>query len=343
MPVGTHGTVKALRNEDIEELDYNLILGNAYHLYLRPGTEVIKHSGGLHRFMSWKHNILTDSGGFQVFSLTRFRKIKNDGIYFRSHIDGSEHLLTPEKVVQIQSDFGSDILMPLDVCTPSDCSIKDAENALRITTEWAERSHNVWKKSETYKKSYLFGIIQGNFFKELRKRSVSEVCSIDLPGYAIGGLSVGESPLLFKEMLAYTSLLMPEEKPRYLMGVGTPDYILDAVENGMDLFDSVFPTRISRNAMVFTPRGTLSLRRENIKMDLQPIDPECRCYTCMHYSKAYIRHLFKAREINASVLTTYHNLYFMNQLMKNIRYSIENGKFKEFKKEFLKKYMQNQN
>lgn len=338
MPVGTNGTVKALRNEDIEALDFKLILGNAYHLYLRPGLEVVRQSGGLHRFMSWKYNILTDSGGFQVFSLAPFRKISDAGVDFRSHIDGSLHKLTPEKVIEIQSVLGSDILMPLDVCTPHDCSPGQAEDAVRITTLWAKRSRDVWK-STMKDDSYLFGIIQGNFYKDLRERSVSEICVLDLPGYAIGGLSVGESGDVFTDMLVHTADLMPREKPLYLMGVGTPDYILTAVENGVDLFDSVFPTRISRNAMVFTPSGPLSLRQEKMKLDVKPIDPDCGCYTCKHYSRAYLRHLFKAREINAPVLATYHNLFFMEQMMKAVRKAITEGRFSGFKKEFLGKYM----
>jgi queuine tRNA-ribosyltransferase len=231
MPVGTNGTVKALRNEDIEALDFRLILGNAYHLYLRPGLEVIKKSGGLHRFMSWKHNILTDSGGFQVFSLAPLRKIRDEGIDFRSHVDGSFHRLTPEKVIEIQAVLGSDILMPLDVCTPHDCTLKEAEDAVRMTTAWAKKSRDTWR-SVVKDKAYLFGIIQGNFFKTLRKRSVSEICALDLPGYAIGGLSVGESTETFTDMLIHTAGFMPGEKPLYLMGVGTGLYHHRSGERG---------------------------------------------------------------------------------------------------------------
>lgn len=337
MPVGTNGTVKALRNEDIEKLNYRLILGNAYHLYLRPGTDIIKNSRGLHNFMSWKYNILTDSGGFQVFSLAHFRKIEDQGIYFRSHIDGSYHRLTPEKVIEIQSIIGSDILMPLDVCTPPDCSREQARDAVLTTTRWAEQSLQTWKEKVQYE-SHVFGIIQGNFYKDLREISAEGLCSLDFPGYAIGGLSVGETPGVYADILAHTAGLLPPEKPRYLMGVGTPDYILEAVQNGIDLFDCVYPTRIARNAMAFTWSGTLSLRKESLKTDNGPIDEECGCYTCSHFSRAYLRHLFRAREINAAVFTTYHNLYFMQQFIEEIRKSIADKSFLPFKKDFLLKY-----
>jgi queuine tRNA-ribosyltransferase len=337
MPVGTNGTIKALKNEDIEELGFRLILGNAYHLYLRPGTEIIKEFKGLHNFMSWKYNILTDSGGFQVFSLAHFRKIEEAGIYFRSHIDGSYHRLTPEKVIEIQTILGSDILMPLDVCTPPGCTQKEAEQAVDSTFEWAQKSYQAWKSTTEYE-SFLFGIIQGNFYKDLREKSVSQICSIDLPGYAIGGLSVGEAPEVYEDILAHTACLLPGEKPRYLMGVGTPEYILEAVQNGIDLFDCVYPTRIARNAMAFTSSGPLSLRRENMKSDTRPIDPGCGCYTCTRFSRAYLRHLFKTREINAAVFTTYHNLYFMEHFMKDMREAITRNSFLQFKKDFLSHY-----
>jgi queuine tRNA-ribosyltransferase len=336
MPVGTNATVKSVYLPDLEEFGINLILSNTYHLYLRPGIEVIRNAGGLHKFMNWKHNILTDSGGFQVFSLAMLRKIEEGGVFFQSHIDGSSHRLTPETVVSLQKDLGSDIIMALDVCTPHDISEKEALNALIITTKWAERCRESWKQDPGY--SLLFGIVQGNMYKTLRKRSAEELSGLDLPGYAIGGLSVGEEFSQFRDILGFTAELLPREKPRYLMGIGTPDYILEAVENGIDHFDCVYPTRIARNALAFTGNGNLNLRLEKNKMDLLPIDPDCNCRTCQNYSRSYIRHLFKTKEILAPMLTTYHNLYWLENFMKDIRKSIKECRFMEFKKEFLSKF-----
>jgi queuine tRNA-ribosyltransferase len=338
MPVGTNATVKAITNEQLEDLGINLILGNTYHLFLRPGLEVLQRSGGLHSFMSWKHNILTDSGGFQIFSLAPFRKIEEQGVIFRSHLDGSRFQLTPEDVVDIQRALGSDILMPLDLCTPPGIGEKEAQQAVDLTTRWAGRSKNRWLASDPTVQGNLFGIIQGNFYAPLRKRSAEQLLELDLPGYAIGGLSVGESFSVFQEILDLSAGLIPERYPRYLMGVGTPEYILEAVERGIDMFDCVFPTRTARNAQAFTSRGPLSLKTEAVKLDQQPIDPECSCSTCRRYSRAYLRHLFKTKEILAAMLTTQHNLSFIQSLVLSIRQSIGEGKFRSFKEGYLGRY-----
>ena len=339
MPVGTNATVKSMRLENLEEMNVNLILSNTYHLYLRPGIDVIKNAGGLHKFMNWKHNILTDSGGFQVFSLASFRKIEDDGVFFRSHVDGSSHRLTPEKVVNLQQIFGSDIIMPLDVCTSHDIAEKEALDAVVLTTKWARQSLDEWMRPGDSCYGQLFAIVQGNMYEDLRRRSAEELVELEFPGYAVGGLSVGEEFAQFCEVLEYTSLMLPEEKPKYLMGIGTPDYIIQAVENGIDLFDCVYPTRIARNALAFTNNGNLNIRLERNKLDLNPIDPECSCYTCSNYSRSYIRHLFKAKEILAPVLMSYHNLFWLESFMKRLRDSVKKKRFLEFKKEFLTRFM----
>lgn len=336
MPVGTNATVKAMRPEDLEAAGIRLILSNAYHLYLRPGMEVIRASGGLHRFMGWQWNILTDSGGFQVFSLATHRTVDDDGVWFRSHIDGSRHRLTPEDVVGIQRTLGSDLIMPLDECSPPEIPLEEARGAVERTTRWARRSRDEWRRTDG--EGTLFGIIQGNLYPELRRRSASELLELELPGYAIGGLSVGEPFVRFREVLFYTTPLIPESLPRYLMGVGSPAYILEAVEAGIDLMDCVLPTRTARNAQAFTFKGPLNLRNEPMRMDQQPIDPGCRCRTCERYSRAYLRHLFKTREILAAMLTTDHNLHFLHAMMQSIRRAIENDRFREFKREFLDLY-----
>jgi queuine tRNA-ribosyltransferase len=338
MPVGTNAAVKAITHHDLEEIGFHLILGNTYHMYLRPGLDVIRGYGSLHRFSGWNGNILTDSGGFQVFSLAPFRKIREEGVSFRSHIDGSSQVFTPESVVAAQAVFGSDILMPLDVCTPPGITRAEADNALAITRSWAERSKAAWGGLDEARRGELFGIIQGNFFEDLRRRGAQEILSLDLPGIAIGGLSVGESPRRFGELLEFTAALLPREKPRYVMGIGTPEYILQAVENGVDMFDCVFPTRIARNGCLFTRRGRLVLKREeNRGRDLPP-DPGCSCPVCARYSIGYLRHLFKAGEILGPVLATYHNLYYMKKFMDEISDSIKNRGFLRFKKEFLELY-----
>ncbi len=334
MPVGTQATVKAMLPEALKDIGIKLILSNSYHLYLRPGHKLIERAGGLHKFMNWDRAILTDSGGFQVFSLNSLRKVKDEGVVFRSHIDGSEHFLTPELAVEIQESLGSDIAMTLDECAPYPATYIQTEEAMIRSIKWAKRCKSAHKRED----QALFGIIQGGFFSKLREKSTEEMVALDFPGYGIGGLSVGEPKEVMYEMLEVVTPLIPESKPRYLMGVGEPIAILEAVERGVDMFDCVLPTRNARNASVFTNDGPISLVRAMYREDFTPIDKDCHCYTCSHYTKAYLRHLFKAKEILASVLATWHNLYFMENFMKKIRDAIRNGRFSEFKEEFLRRY-----
>jgi len=339
MPVGTNGTVKAVTVEDLKEIGFEMILSNTYHLYLRPGIEVMAASGGLHRFMNWDRNILTDSGGFQIFSLSSLRKMSFEGVKFLSHIDGSSHFFTPEKIVEIQCVLGSDIQMQLDVCSPWGSGYKDSEKALSITTEWLGRAKLIWeqKRTEGYDGGF-FPIVQGGFFPDLRKRSAEACIEADTPGIAIGGLSVGEPPEVFSQTLNLTAALLPYEKPRYVMGVGTPEYVLDAIENGIDMFDCVLPTREGRNGRVYTRSGPFALKKSENRMDFMPIDKECGCKVCQKYSRAYLRHLFKTREILCSMLASFHNLYFLHQLVLDSRLAIRENRFSEFKKDFLSKY-----
>ena len=339
MPVGTNGTVKALTVDDLTEIGFEIILSNTYHLYLRPGSSVIAGAGSLHEFMHWNRNILTDSGGFQVFSLAPFRKITDEGVKFRSHIDGSYHVLTPEKVVEIQAILNSDIQMQLDVCTPWDTEYKKALKDLRVTTGWLERAKRTWdeKVSAGYS-GKLFSIIQGNFYKDLREQSVASCVNADTPGIAIGGLSVGEPADVFTEYLAYTTSLLPVEKPRYVMGIGTPQYILTAIDRGVDMFDCVLPTRSGRIGHVFTQNGPLALKKSEHEMSFTPIDERCDCKVCRNYTRAYLRHLFKTQEILCSMLCSYHNLYFLHNLVKNARKAIEEDRFVFFKTEFLRRF-----
>jgi queuine tRNA-ribosyltransferase len=339
MPVGTNAAVKALTREDLVEIGFEIILSNTYHLYLRPGTGIIGAAGGLHRFMNWDRNILTDSGGFQVFSLAPFRKITVEGALFRSHIDGSRHFLSPEGVVEIQRVFNSDIQMQLDICTGWGIPRKEAEKALEITGGWLLRSKKAWdeKREEGYR-GRLFGIVQGNFFKDLREQSAALVASSGVEGIAIGGLSVGEPPDVYREFLAYTASLLPRQNPLYVMGIGTPGYILDAIEQGIDMFDCVAPTREGRNGRVYTKKGSLSLKKAENSLDFLPIDEECNCKVCRAYSRAYLRHLFKTREILCSMLASYHNLYFLHNLVKEARKAIEEDRFSQFKRDTLSRY-----
>lgn len=343
MPVGTNATVKAMLHESIAAMGYNLILGNTYHLYLRPGQEVIDHYGSLHEFSNWQGNILTDSGGFQVFSLAPFRKIKEEGVRFRSHIDGAYHMLTPEDVVDLQESFKSDIAMCLDVCTPPDITYKKALSALELTTRWAARSKERWQQRADGWQGQLFGIIQGNFYKDLRKRSTEEILELDLPGVAIGGLSVGETFPQFEEFLGYTGELLPADKPRYLMGIGTPDYILSAVENGIDMFDCVFATRTARNGTVFTDDGMIALKKAKHRMDKGPIVPGCGCRACSQYSRGYLRHLFKTNEILGSMLATEHNLQYLYDFVQRIHTAIRENRFNDFKREYLTRFFADKN
>jgi len=339
MPVGTNGTVKAITTDDLKQIGFNLILSNTYHLYLRPGEDVIEKAGGLHKFINWDRNILTDSGGFQVFSLSALRKITTEGAQFQSHIDGSKHFLTPEKAVDIQVTLGSDIQMQLDYCSPFGASRRESENALDITNQWLGRALTKWKQSvENGYKGSLFSIVQGNFFPDLRKISADVCAASDTPGIAIGGLSVGEPADLFYETLAATAALLPEDKPRYVMGIGTPQYILNAIEQGIDMFDCVLLTREGRNGRVYTQNGPLSIKKAENRLDFSPIDKECSCKVCREYSRAYLRHLFKTREILCSMLASFHNLYFISDLVARSRKAIEEGRFTEFKRDFLSAY-----
>ena len=338
MPVGTQAAIKGVEMPTMAQLGFSLILSNTYHLYLRPGPDLIRRSGGLHGFTGWKGNFLTDSGGFQVFSLSPLRKILPEGVRFRSHIDGSSHTLTPESVVDIQVAFNSDIQMVLDVCTAPGISEKKALEAVYTTSAWAKRALLAWKqKGEAGYKGSLFGIIQGNFFENLRQRSAQELIDLDFPGYAIGGLSVGEEFPVFQHFLHYTAGLLPINKPRYLMGIGTPEYILEAVENGIDMFDCVFPTRVARNGLFFTRNGRLVIKNERYKEDLRPIEADGPIAS---HSRAYLRHLFKSEEMLGPMLATQHNLFFLYRMMQEIRQAIAENRFREYKKGFLACYQQ---
>ena len=339
MPVGTNATVKAISKDDLEEIGFEIILANTYHLYLRPGADIVHEAGGLHGFSKWNRNFLTDSGGFQVFSLSKLRKIEAGGVAFQSNIDGSRHFFTPENVVQTQTKFNSDIQMQLDVCTGFGVERKEAEKALQITSSWAERAIKEWNvQRENGYLGKLFPIVQGNFFEDLRKESAQFVSSLDTPGIAIGGLSVGETPEVFAQMLQYTVQFLPREKPRYVMGIGTPEYILEAVNDGIDMFDCVLPTRNARNGSYFTHHGMLSIKQERFMHDFSPLDSECHCKVCQTYSRAYLRHLFKEQEILSSMLASYHNLYFLNNMLKEIRVAINENRFTEYRENFLKQF-----
>jgi len=326
MPIGTQGTVKTLTPRDLHEIGAEIILSNTYHLNLRPGPELIKEAGGLHKFINWDKPILTDSGGFQVFSLAHMRKVTDAGVEFTSHIDGSKHFLTPEKVLEIQSAFGSDIMMPLDECVAYPCDKKTAEEALVRTTKWVRESKQYAASSEQ-EKGALFGIIQGSTYKDLRKRSAEEIAALDFPGYAIGGLSVGEPQAEMFEMLNIVTDVLPAKAPRHLMGVGYAADILGAIKLGADLFDCVIPTRLARHGSFLTYEGKTSIRLNKFERDFTPIDPECDCYACRNFTKAYIRHLFWAREITAMHLLTIHNLRFFMRMLVKVRQEIAAGDF----------------
>ena len=332
MPVGTQATVKAVLPRDLKEIGASIILSNTYHLYLRPGFDVVKEAGGLHEFMGWNSPILTDSGGFQVFSLGSLRKITDDGVVFKSHLDGSEHFISPEKATEIQNALGADIIMSFDECVQYPCDYSQAKSAVDRTTQWAKRCKNAHKRHD----QALFGIIQGSVYKELRLKSVADLVELDFPGYAIGGLSVGEPKDKMYEVLDYTVPLLPRDKPRYLMGVGSADSLIEGVMHGVDMFDCVLPTREARHGTVMTTKGKLVLRNATYSRDYNPIDPECDCYACSNFSRAYIRHLIKADEILASMLTSIHNLKFLIDLMKKIRKAILEDRFVEFKQNFYK-------
>ena len=335
MPVGTQATVKSMTPEELKEIGSQIILSNTYHLYLRPGHELVKKAGGLHEFMHWDKPILTDSGGFQVFSLGPLRKISEEGVEFRSHLDGSKHFLTPEKAMEIQNALGSDIMMAFDECAPYPASREYVKNSLERTTRWLERCKEAHKNPE---KQALFGIIQGGMYKDLREQSAKEITAIDLPGYAIGGLSVGEPKPMMYDILEHTTPFMPVAKPRYLMGVGSPDDLIEGVIRGVDMFDCVLPTRIARNGTAMTSQGKVVVRNATYAEDFTPLDPECDCYTCRNYTKAYIRHLIKTNEMLGARLITTHNLHFLLKLMENIRQAIREDRLLDFRKEFFTKY-----
>lgn len=335
MPVGTQATVKAMTPEELKEMEAQIILSNTYHLYLRPGHELVEKAGGLHKFMNWDRPILTDSGGFQVFSLGDLRKITEEGVEFRSHLDGSKHFLSPEKAIEVENALGADIIMAFDECAPYPADRKYVKNSLERTTRWAKRCKEAHKNPDT---QALFGIVQGGMYRDLREQSAAEIIALDFPGYAIGGLSVGEPKELMYEVLDYTAPLLPKDKPRYLMGVGSPDDLLEGVIRGVDMFDCVLPTRIARNGTAMTSQGKVVIKNAKYFDDFSPLDPECDCYTCKNYTKAYLRHLYKANEILSSRLMSTHNLHFLIRLMKDVRQAIMEDRLLDFKAEFYQKY-----
>ncbi len=350
MTVGTVGAVKGLTPPEIRELGGQIILSNTYHLHLRPGEDLIEKAGGLHKFMNWDGPILTDSGGYQIFSLTDIRKIKEDGVEFQSHIDGKKIFLTPEKCIGIQQKLGVDIMMCLDECPAADAERKYVEKSLELTTRWAARCQTFASQTRRGRTgasptgkgrrsaALTFGIVQGGMHADLRERSARELTDIGFDGYAIGGLSVGEASEVMYEMIEATVPHLPEDKPRYLMGVGTPENILEAVERGIDMFDCVLPTRNARHGHLFTSQGVVRLKKSEYKDDLSPLDPECDCYTCKNHTKAYLRHLFVAGEVLSLRLNTLHNVAFYLKMMKQIREAIEEDRFAEFKSDFLSNY-----
>lgn len=339
MPVGTHGAVKTLSPRDLEEADAQIILSNAYHLFLRPGLEVIRQAGGLHAFMSWPKPVLTDSGGYQIFSLAGFRKIRDEGVEFQSHLDGARHFLKPEDVIGIQQVLGSDIMMPLDECVQYPCSRNEAEIALERTISWARRCrHAAGQAAAGSAEQLLFGIVQGATYDDLRRASASRTVEIGFDGYALGGLSVGEPKDLLYTIVRTTTGFLPQGAPRYLMGVGLPEDILEAVEAGVDMFDCVIPTRYGRNGTAFTSTGKITIRNSPYIDDCSSLDAACDCYTCRHFSRAYLRHLVNCSEILGLRLISQHNVHFYLNLMKQIRRAIDEERFAEFKKAFLSTY-----
>lgn len=340
MPVGTQGTVKTLDPEELSQVGSQIILGNTYHLYLRPGTEVIERAGGLQKFSNWNRPMLTDSGGYQVYSLSGLRKVTDDGVVFQSHIDGSYHHFSPEFTTQIQLSLGSNIMMVLDECPPYPCTFDYALESLHRTTAWAGRCLTEFRDCEPrygYEQT-MFAIVQGSTFPDLRRQSAEALIALDFPGYAIGGLSIGEpKPVLF-EMIGLCTEMLPEEKPRYLMGMGKPEDIVEGISLGVDMFDCVLPTRNARKGQVFTWDGALNVRNAAYKMDFNPIADDCGCYTCGNFSRAYLRHLFNAQEILGMRLASLHNLYFYHELVKKCRECIADGKFGEWRTEFSRRY-----
>ena len=330
MPVGTYGTVKSMKPEELEGLGAEIILGNTFHLMLRPGTKVIQAHGDLHDFMHWDKPILTDSGGFQVFSLAKMRKITEEGVHFNSPVNGEKFLMTPESSMQVQRELGSDIVMIFDECTPYPATLTEARESMELSLRWAKRSKQAHEGNE----AALFGIVQGGMHEELRKHSAQHLMDIDFDGYAIGGLSVGEPKDERDHVLEVTTPLLPEDKPRYLMGVGKPEDIVESVKRGVDMFDCVIPTRNARNGFIFTRFGRLNIRNSKHQLDTSPIDKQCGCYTCQNYSRSYLRHLDKCSEMLGAHLNTIHNLYYYQELMRGIRQSIEENRFDAFTAEF---------
>ncbi|MDY6299617.1 tRNA guanosine(34) transglycosylase Tgt [Selenomonas bovis] len=335
MPVGTQASVKGVSPDELKDLGAGIILSNTYHLFLRPGMELIREAGGLHKFMQWDRAILTDSGGFQVFSLGDLRKITEEGVTFRSHIDGSKKFLSPEVSMQVQMCLGSDIVMAFDECVPYPADYEYAKRSTERTQRWAERC----QRAMTAPQQGLFGIVQGGMYKDLRRWHVARLVEMDLPGYAVGGLSVGEPPELMYEMLSYSTSLLPEHKPRYLMGVGTPDHLVEGVARGIDMFDCVYPTRVARNGMAMTWTGRLVMKNANLEHDHRVIEEGCGCYACRNgYTRAYIRHLVRAGEIFGLRLLSLHNLYFLEEFVRRMRAAIIEGRFGSFRSEFLAGY-----
>ena len=334
MPVGTRGTVKGLSPRDLIEIKSQIILGNTYHLNLRPGSEIVKEFGGLHGFMNWNKPILTDSGGFQVFSLANIRNITEEGVKFKSHLDGKEEFLSPEKSIKIQENLGADIIMSFDECIPYPSSYEYTKNSTLRTIRWAKRGKDAHERTD----QALFGIVQGGMFKDLRKMCAEELVKMDFPGYSVGGLSVGEPLCLMCEMLKFTCDHLPENKPRYNMGVGTPDYMIESVLCGIDMFDCVHPTRLARHHGAITSLGQINIRKKEFELDKSPLDPNCDCYTCKNFTKGYLRHLAKTNEMLGMQLLSYHNIYFLNSMMEDIRKAIEEDRFLSFRKEFYEKY-----
>jgi len=334
LPVGSQGTVKTLTPEEIKDIGIAMVLANTYHLYLRPGIAVIEKMGGLHKFMAWDGAILTDSGGYQIFSLASLRKVSDEGVIFRSHIDGSQHLLTPELIIQFQEALGADIIMTLDECPAYDDSFEKVKRAMDRTHQWAERCQRAQKRND----QALYAIVQGGLFPQLRHQSAEYLTSLGFPGYAIGGLSIGEPKKVTRSITEETVALLPEDKPRYLMGVGSPEDIIEGIARGIDIFDSALPTRVARNGAFFTHLGRVNIRNAAYRQMNQPIDPDCDCYTCHTFSAAYLHHLFSCQELLGYRLATIHNLSFINNLMRKVRSAILDGTFRSFKSNFLASY-----
>ncbi len=334
MPVGTQGTVKAMYPETLKEIGAQIILANTYHLFLRPGHERVRQLGGLHAFMNWDRPILTDSGGFQVFSLGALRKIDEDGVRFQSHLDGSSHVLTPESSIAIQEALGADIIMAFDECIPYPSSRDYVAASTERSSRWARRCRQARQVDDG---AALFGIVQGGMHQDLRAKSIADLREIGFEGYAVGGLSVGESAELMYEVMDWTMPLLPKDKPRYVMGVGTPENLVEGVRRGVDMFDCVMPTRNARNGVMFTSFGKVSIKQARYLDDAGPLDPECSCYVCRNYSRAYLRHLYQSNEILSSMLNTHHNLHYYQQLMASMRSAIEVGEFESFRKNFYDK------